>query len=130
MELGFVFFFVPDVPATLNFYEEAFGLRRRYLDESGMFGELDTGATALAFAQDDFAQEGNGVHHRRSRASDEPPGVSITLVTPDLGAAWARAVEYGVTVVSEPSTKPWGQTVGYLRDLNGIVVELAEPMPG
>jgi hypothetical protein len=24
--------------------------------------------------------------------------------------------------------KPWGQTVAYLRDINGVLVELATPM--
>jgi len=31
--------------------------------------------------------------------------------------------------VSEPETKPWGQTVAYVRDRNGFLVELCSPMP-
>lgn len=126
--LGYVFLFVPDVAAALEYYQGAFGLRRRYLDDSGMYGELETGATVFAFAQDDFAQTGNGIRHRRNNAEDDPPGISFTLVTNDLDAAWARAVSFGVDVVSPPATKPWGQRVGYLRDPQGIIVELATPV--
>jgi hypothetical protein len=28
-------------------------------------------------------------------------------------------------VAAEPVTKPWGQTLAYVRDLNGVLVELA-----
>jgi hypothetical protein len=27
-------------------------------------------------------------------------------------------------IVAEPEAKPWGQTVGYLRDLDGVLIEL------
>ena len=128
LQLGYVFLFVPDVAAALSFYEAAFGLQRRYLDESGMYGELETGTTTLAFAQDDFVQSASGVSHRRTMPTEAAPGVSFTLVTEDVDAAWRRAVEHGVTVVSPPLTKPWGQTVGYIRDLNGVLLEIATPV--
>jgi lactoylglutathione lyase len=34
----------------LAFFEKAFGLKRKFVHESGTYGELDTGETALAFA--------------------------------------------------------------------------------
>ena len=49
MQLGYTILYVPDVPATLKFYEAAFGLTTRFLHESGDYGELETGSTALAF---------------------------------------------------------------------------------
>ena len=52
VSLGYVILYVDDVAGTLAFYEEAFGLRRRFFnDDNGMaYGELETGATRLAFA--------------------------------------------------------------------------------
>jgi uncharacterized glyoxalase superfamily protein PhnB len=35
-----------------------------------------------------------------------------------------RAVESGAVPVSEPETKEWGQKVGYVRDIDGIVVRM------
>lgn len=125
VHLGYVFLFVEDVPAAVSFYERAFGLNCRYLDEEAMFAELDTGATVLAFAQDDFASEANGIRHRRNAPDQEAPGLSFTLVSDDVAADWTRAVEAGATPVEPPAAKPWGQLVGYLRDPHGFIVEVA-----
>lgn len=35
-----------------------------------------------------------------------------------------KAVENGAVPVSEPEEKEWAQKVGYVRDLNGIVVRM------
>lgn len=50
MQFGYTILYVEDVPATVAFYEAAFGLSRRFVHEEGDFGEMDTGATALAFS--------------------------------------------------------------------------------
>jgi uncharacterized glyoxalase superfamily protein PhnB len=42
---------------------------------------------------------------------------------------WQRATRAGATVIKMPEAKPWGQTTGYLRDLNGVVVELCTRSP-
>ena len=41
--------------------------------------------------------------------------VEITLTTPDVPALFQRALIAGATAVSEPATKPWGQTIAYVR---------------
>jgi lactoylglutathione lyase len=38
-------------------------------------------------------------------------------------------MQAGATIVKEPEAKPWGQTAGYLRDINGIIVELCTQSP-
>lgn len=45
MRYGYTIIYVADVTATLAFYEQAFGLSRRFLDASSQYGELETGAT-------------------------------------------------------------------------------------
>ena len=40
------------------------------------------------------------------------------------------AVDAGANLYAEPVEKPWGQTVAYLRDPNGILIELATPVAG
>jgi catechol 2,3-dioxygenase-like lactoylglutathione lyase family enzyme len=52
VSLGYVILYVDDVAAALAFYEEAFSLTRRFFhDDNGKaYGELETGATRLAFA--------------------------------------------------------------------------------
>lgn len=124
--LGYVIVYVPSVPASLDFYERAFGLARRFLHESGSYGELETGATALAFVDETFTVT-HGLFTLNRRATPAA-GVEVGLVVGDVAAAFSRAVKAGATPVVEPVTKPWGQTVAYVRDLDGFLVELCTAM--
>jgi len=129
--LGYVILYVKDAASSLGFYEKAFGLTRRfYHDADGKaYGELETGAARLAFASLTLANE----HLKQPvtvASPDKPPlGFEIALVTADVPALFARAVKAGATPVSEPATKPWGQTVAYVRDHDGFLVELCTPLP-
>ena len=42
--------FVKDVAQAVAFYEKAFGLRKRFMHESGQFAEMEAGEAALRFA--------------------------------------------------------------------------------
>lgn len=127
MKLGYVIIYVPDVSIAADFYEAAFGLRRRFVHESG-YAEMETGGTALAFATEALAGS-NGIAFRTNRAGDAlAAGVEIALVCDDVASAFARALEVGASEVRPPAEKPWGQTVAYVRDLNGILVELCSPV--
>jgi lactoylglutathione lyase len=127
MKLGYTIIYVADVEATLAFYESAFGLERRFVDPSGLYGELETGETALAFAAEAMA-DSNGVLVRPNRAAELAAGFEIAFVTPDPAKAYEAAVAAGAMGVKPASPKPWGQVVAYVRDLNGCLVELCSPM--
>jgi lactoylglutathione lyase len=50
MKLGYSSVYVADVLATVAFYEKAFGLARRFVHESNLYAEMETGSThALYF---------------------------------------------------------------------------------
>ena len=129
--LGYVILYVNDVAASLAFYEKAFGLARRFFhDDNGKaYGELETGATRLAFASIVLAREHLKQEVVAATPGKAPLGVEIALTTPDVPALFKRAVDAGATAVSEPATKPWGQTVAYVRDHSGFLVEICTPMP-
>lgn len=59
---------------------------------------------------------------------NKPSAFEIGLVTTDVAAAFKKAIAAGAVSVSEPKTKPWGQTVAYVRDLNGFLVEICSPI--
>lgn len=128
MHLGYTIIYVPDVAASLDFWERAFGLQRRFLHTSGTYGELDTGATALAFADHGLGDSNFPGGHVAAHSAVQPLGFEIALVTPDVPAAHSRAVAEGAREMAPPSTKPWGQTVSYLRCPDGVLVELCTPM--
>lgn len=131
VSLGYVILYVNDVAASLAFYEAAFGPGRRFFhDDNGKaYGELETGATRLAFASVARAEEHLRQEIVAASPDKAPLGVEVALVTPDVPALYTRAGKAGANAVSEPATKPWGQTVAYVRDLNGHLVELCTPMP-
>jgi catechol 2,3-dioxygenase-like lactoylglutathione lyase family enzyme len=128
MKFAYAIVYVRDVAASLDFFERAFGLARRFLHESGGYGELETGTTALAFAQHDVARGNLGHDYVAADASPLPLGVEVGLATADVGAACERAVQAGARLLSAPVTKPWGQTVAYVRCPDGTLVELCSPI--
>ena len=130
MMLGYVILYVPDVAASLAFFEQAFGLERRFLHESGTYGELVTGETTLAFADHALADGNFPGGHVEASSSPQPLGMEVGLVTPDVPAAHARALAHGAVELSAPSTKPWGQVVSYIRAPDGCLVELCTPVGG
>ncbi|MFD2262129.1 VOC family protein [Lacibacterium aquatile] len=129
MQLGYVIRYVPNVEASMAFYEAAFGLSRRFLHESGAYGEMETGATALGFASEENAPEfGFAISHQRP---DGLPGPQeIAFVIADVADAYRRALAAGAVSLMPPTEKPWGQTVAYVRDSDGALVELCTPVSG
>lgn len=128
MKLGYTIVYVPDVEASLTFFEQAFGMKRRFLHESGMYGELDTGATTLSFAAHAMGDMNFAGGHVHADTSKVPLGFEVALVTDDVATAHARAVEAGARELAAPVQKPWGQVVSYVRCPDGILVELCTPI--
>jgi catechol 2,3-dioxygenase-like lactoylglutathione lyase family enzyme len=128
MQLGYTIVYVPDVAASLAFFERAFGLQRKFLHESGTYGELDTGATTLSFAAHALGDMNFAGGHVHADTSAQPLGFEIALVTDDVPAAHTRALASGAREMASPVAKPWGQVVSYLRCPDGVLVELCTPV--
>lgn len=96
------------------------------MDESKQFAMMQTGETTLQFASEQEAA-GTGVSVRPHRPDEQAAASQLAFVADDVHAAYAAAVAAGAVAEVEPVQKPWGQTLGYLRDLNGCLVELNSP---
>ena len=127
MNFGYVIIYVLDVSETVHFYERAFGLGHKLLHESGHYAEMDTGATRLAFASSEMAA-GNALNIRLQQPREPAFGTEIVFATTDVQQAFDRAVAAGAAPLTPPDLKPWGQTVAYVRDLNGVLIELCTPI--
>lgn len=123
MKLGYVILYVPSVADTVSFYERAFGVACRFVHESGQYAEMETGATALAFASEESVSTA-GYGFRSNRLADRPAGAEVAFVSNDVSSNFHRAIKAGASSVLEPTAKPWGQVVSYVRDLNGFLVEI------
>lgn len=124
MKFGYAIIYVHDVESTIAFYERAFELTRRFVDPTGQYGEIETGATALAFASHELGAANLPDGYTRAEANSLPLGCEIVFVSEDVAGAFEKAVAAGAQEVSAPKEKPWGQIVAYVRDLNGFVIEI------
>jgi lactoylglutathione lyase len=124
MKFNYVIIYVDDVVQATKFYEAAFGMTTQFVHESNMYAEMSTGETTLAFASGDMLEMNTGI--------EAPKGpkncFEIALSTGDVQKSFENALKKGATEVKKPETKPWGQTVAYVRDPFGTLVEICTPM--
>lgn len=118
--------YVDDVEATMTFYEKAFGLKKGMIHED-QYGEMITGETKLGFVHHKTAGS-HGFRYSKCDPVQDAPGIEIGLVSDNVEAAFARAVDAGARPASAPAKKPWGQWVSYVRDCNGLLVERCSAM--
>jgi lactoylglutathione lyase len=131
MKLAGTCLYVDDVPAVLDFYRRAFGFGTRFFDEALQFAELDTGGVPgtppiLSFASHGFAEVLMPGYARPSGGG--PSGVEVAFYANDVAAAFGRAVEAGAVVMAQPKVMPWGQTVAYVRSVEGTLIGLCSPV--
>ncbi|MFM6993358.1 MAG: VOC family protein [Rhodoferax sp.] len=128
MKFGYTIIYTENVTLSIEFFENAFGLKRRFIHESG-YGELETGSTALAFASNELGKSNLPDGYIKANG-DKPLGIEIALVTGDVEAAYTKALSVGAMSIKEPVTKPWGQIVAYVRCPDGTLVEICSPVSG
>src|ERR1051325_10730623 len=129
VSLGYVILYVKDVAASLAFYEAAFGLSKRFFQDDGgkAYGELETGTTRLGFSSLALAKDILKQAPITSSPTSTPLAEEIAFTTTDVQAVYARALKAGAIALAEPTQTPWGQVVGYVRDIDGHLVEICSP---
>jgi lactoylglutathione lyase len=89
---------------------------------------LQTGATTLSFASLALADGNIAGGVTPSNPAARPAAFEVAFATDDVAKAYERAIAAGAAPATPPAQKPWGQTVAYVRDLNGNLVELCTPV--
>ena len=130
MKFGYTIVYVASVTDALSFYKEAFGFETRFLHDSNQYGELDTGATVLAFASHAMGEMNLGGEYQKTDPNAAPLGIELAFVTDDVASAYAKAVAAGAIPIKPPIEQPWGQLVAYVRAKDGALIELCSPMGG
>ena len=130
MKYGYTIIYVSSVVETLEFYKNAFGFDVKFVHESKAYGELDTGETTLAFASHEMGDMNLEGKYIKANVKDKPFGIELAFVTEDVVSAYSKAVESGAVPIKEPEEKPWGQLVGYVRAVDGSIIELCSPISG
>jgi uncharacterized glyoxalase superfamily protein PhnB len=128
VKFGYTIIYVNDVDEALSFFQNAFGMSRKFITEEGDYGELNTGETTLSFASHELGSSNFKGGYVSGSESDKPLGTEIALVTTDVNAAHSDALKYGAAELKAPEEKPWGQIVSYVRCPSGILLELCTPI--
>jgi uncharacterized glyoxalase superfamily protein PhnB len=128
LKFAYTIFYVQDVVKTIEFYEKAFGFKRTFVADTAEFGQLDTGGTALSFSTIELITGEIPGGFIASDTKKQPLGMEVAFATENVEQAYKAAIDAGAMEVTRPAVKPWGQTVGYVRDINGFLVEICTPI--
>ena len=139
MQLAATVIYVDDVARVLAFYEEAFGCPVRFYDPHV---QLEGCIAGLSYQFAEVATEGGTLQFStpalgallmpgfRRSATGQPEGVEIAFICDEVQAAFDRATKAGAAAVRAPVAMPWGQTVAYVRSIEGTYVGLCSPLAG
>ena len=129
-DFAYTIIYVSDVARAISFYETAFGLSRRFVADDGSYGEVDTGSVTLSFASESLGDKNLPGGYQRHTPDALPFAYEIAFVTAGVETIVQQAIDAGARLVAEPTVKPWGQTVSYVRDPDGVLIEICTPMSG
>ncbi|MEL6968690.1 MAG: VOC family protein [Bacteroidota bacterium] len=128
LQYAYTILYVPDVPETIAFYQKAFGFEQKFLTPERDYGEIISGPTTIAFASIELGEANFKKGFTKSRLGEQPFGIELAFTTLEVAQVVERAVKNGAVLLEEVVTKPWGQKVGYLRDINGFIIEICTPI--
>jgi len=131
MKFGYTIIYVEDVLKILAFYEDAFGFERgMVVEEEGIvyYAELKSGETTIGFASYEMGKMNFDDKYEKITRKGNPVGLELVFVDVDVEASTNKAVKAGAKLIAKPTEKPWGQTVSYVRAIEGTLIEICSPM--
>ncbi len=128
IQYAYTILYVTDVPKTLAFYENAFGFEQKLLTPESDYAELISGTTIIAFASNELGKSNFKNGFRVSNINEKPFGIELAFTTLEVKKVMDQAIKNGAILLEECKTKPWGQEVGYIRDINGFLIEICTPI--
>ena len=128
MKYAYTILYVEDVEKTIGFYENAFGFRKKFITPESDYGELISGETTIAFASNTLGNSNLKKGYIELSLEKKPNGIEMAFTTENIEVDFNKAINAGATEYEPITEKPWGQKVGYLRDLNGFLIEICTPI--
>jgi lactoylglutathione lyase len=128
IKFTYTILYVENVTATIEFYEKAFGFQRKFITAENDYGELITGETTLSFASLTLGKANFENGFDPSTLHRQPFGIELAFTSDNCEADYENAIAAGAIAYEPLKEKPWGQKVGYIRDINGFLIEICSPL--
>jgi catechol 2,3-dioxygenase-like lactoylglutathione lyase family enzyme len=128
IKFAYTILYVKDVEKSIDFYEKAFGFSRKFVTPENDYAELLVGETTLSFCSLNLANSNFKEGFIESSLTNKPFGIEIGFTTDNVEETVKTAVNAGGTILEQPKTKPWGQVVAYVRDIDGFLIEICTPI--
>lgn len=125
-ELSLVIIAVDDQLAAATFWQHLSGWARS-VDEPGIYSEFTTpaGMRLGIYSREHYV--GNLGVGRESLSGNGLQPAELYLSVTDVEYAVEQARALGGSILAEPTEKPWGDVVAYVRAPGDFVVALAAP---
>ena len=120
LSMKYVILYVNDFEKTIDFYKGILGLPIKFQQDT--YAEFDTGAVTLSINTRKDVKELTGLNVPEGSTSTQT--FEVGFVVQDVVATIELMRQQGVTILREPVTKPWGQTVAYVADPDGHYIEI------
>lgn len=130
VKFGYTILYVEDVEKSVAFYENVFGFSRKFVTPENDYGELITGETTISFASKKLAAQNLADGFIESTLEDKPFAIELGFITDNVGELVQKATSFGAVLIKEPTQKPWGQIVAYVRDVDGFLIEICTEVQG
>lgn len=128
IQYAYTILYVKDVPKSIEFYKNALGFDQKMLTPENDYGEIMSGTTTIAFANFELGRSNIKKGFIESDITKKPFGLELAFTTNNVEETMKKAIANGATLLESAVTKPWGQEVGYLKDLNGFILEICTPI--
>jgi lactoylglutathione lyase len=122
--VDFITLFVEDLDRAKAFYQDVFGLKLVYEDESSaVFRLQNTGINLLS-----SAAAGELVEPAVVGGPEAGARLVFTIGVDDVDAVCAELAERGVTLLNGPMNRPWGIRTASFTDPGGHIWEIAQDL--
>jgi lactoylglutathione lyase len=127
-KFGYTILYVTDVAKSINFYESSFGFQRKLITPANDYGELVTGETTISFASKTLAKSNLSNGFTECSLANKPFAIELAIITDNVDEVVGNSIKAGATILENPKQKTWGQTVAYIRDIDGFLIEVCTPI--
>lgn len=113
-----------DLAKSKDFYVDLLGLRVKY--DSDWYVQL---------CVPDNPEIEYGIIKRNhelvpEKYQQEPTGMYVTFVVPDVDETYRKAIELGLPIIQEPRNEFYGQRRFLIQDPNGCLIDICSPWEG